>query len=385
MEAAGLAVGVVALAGLCSQCLEAFDLLDTAKHFSIEYEISVVKLDIEKTRLLQGADGLDLLAADQRDQTPAIRSPPMQQQLERILLVLRHLLTESESLTVKYGLTQEGVNQRKSSTNVTCISSTRTHFFEAAYSRYQQRLGSKQKQTSFFAKTNRAIKDKDSFRELITHIHDLVTGLNDLFLVPAQFQRLTAKEDVVTLGDDLARLRVTHLACFGQDNALSEQSSLRVAQSQQATHDFRTIDEWLDDTASMQYDEEEERKSRIIREGQFLNARQEPAQENRAWHLNQHSRLNYMRSPRYSTEKMVGIMRQLGENGLFENLDWSDTGPEQRDMISERKAEEYRTRSEGQALINRVERLHGEAAVGAFYECSEAGSASESEFERDTD
>ena len=72
MEAVGLTVGIVGLAGLCSACLDAFGLISTAKAFSIEYEISSIKLDIEKTKLLHWAEGVGLLATDPRERSSAL-------------------------------------------------------------------------------------------------------------------------------------------------------------------------------------------------------------------------------------------------------------------------------------------------------------------------
>lgn len=81
MEVTGLVVGITALAGLCSTCLNAFSLIGIVKGFSIDYEILSIKLDFEKTRLLQWTEGIGLLATGSRERNASITSSSTRPQL----------------------------------------------------------------------------------------------------------------------------------------------------------------------------------------------------------------------------------------------------------------------------------------------------------------
>ena len=52
VEPIGLTVGVIALASLFSTCVECFDLLDAGRGFGRDYELLIIQLQLEKTRLL---------------------------------------------------------------------------------------------------------------------------------------------------------------------------------------------------------------------------------------------------------------------------------------------------------------------------------------------
>ena len=75
MEVAGLTFGILGVANVCSTCLTAFNLIGTAKDANIDYELLSIKLDIEKTRLLQWAEGVGLLSQEEGGQSPNLVSP----------------------------------------------------------------------------------------------------------------------------------------------------------------------------------------------------------------------------------------------------------------------------------------------------------------------
>ena len=252
MEVAGLSVGVIALAGFCSNCLEAFDLIGLAKDFSIDAEILSIKLDIEKTRLLQWAEGIELLAEDQREQRATLRSPELQPQIERILLAVRSLLTKSEDLRAKYGLCEDESGLRQATANtLSRVSSARSRSFQIAFAGFQRRISRNQKNASTSTKTIWAVKDHKKFEDLIRNLHQLISGLIDLVTIPRTFRRLMVEKDVNSLTDDLSHLRLYEAASKGLDDRdWVELTSLRVEASQKASQDFRTLEEWLDDIES---------------------------------------------------------------------------------------------------------------------------------------
>ena len=253
MEAAGLVIGVLGLASLCSSCLEGFDLISSAKSFSIDYEILCIKMDIERTRLLQWTEGVGLLAQNERDRNASILSKTVQPQLERILEAIKLLLTNSDDLVSYYGLAIDDSNSVELSTmNRSYVSSNRAQAFRTAFVQFQDRISRQQTKVSVGPKIRWAIKDRKKFSSLLDVVHELVNGLYELVVIPRQFERLMVREDVDSLKNDTAEFRLLQIASEGQPDAWSECADARMTASQQSSQEIRNIDEWLEDISVQQ-------------------------------------------------------------------------------------------------------------------------------------
>ena len=64
VEPVSLTIGAVALASLFSLSIQCFDLIEIGQRTSIDYEISVVKLSIEKRRLMVWGEAVGWLMAN---------------------------------------------------------------------------------------------------------------------------------------------------------------------------------------------------------------------------------------------------------------------------------------------------------------------------------
>jgi len=64
MEAAGLAIGIFVLAGAFKDIIDLFALFTASRSMGRDLTLLETKLNIEKTRLLQWAESVRLLAAD---------------------------------------------------------------------------------------------------------------------------------------------------------------------------------------------------------------------------------------------------------------------------------------------------------------------------------
>ncbi|KAG6361984.1 hypothetical protein INS49_010213 [Diaporthe citri] len=64
MEAVGLAISIISLAGIFKDCIDLFSMISTAKSMEKDFTILSVKLDIEKTLLLQWAEHVRLVHED---------------------------------------------------------------------------------------------------------------------------------------------------------------------------------------------------------------------------------------------------------------------------------------------------------------------------------
>jgi|SRR6478735_5156622 hypothetical protein len=116
-EVAGLAlgaVGVVGLIGAFKDTIDLFGLLAESRDLGRDYEILRIKLDIQKTLLLQWTDRVGLLRQDDYD--PYLDQAHTREAIGHTLSCIRLLLTDATTLKNKYGLDeandQEGTAAR---------------------------------------------------------------------------------------------------------------------------------------------------------------------------------------------------------------------------------------------------------------------------------
>ena len=102
-EAAGLAVGVIALIGVFKDCIDLFSYISAARSLERDYEVINTKLDVEKMLLLQWAERLRLVKPPYDKRLDDIE---IQRTITRILSSVKLLLSESEDLRNRYGLEQ---------------------------------------------------------------------------------------------------------------------------------------------------------------------------------------------------------------------------------------------------------------------------------------
>src|ERR1700761_1278497 len=103
MEPVSLTLGAISLAGLFSLCIQCFDLVEIGRKTSVDYEIMVVKLSIEKRRLMIWGEAVGILRPDQ-DRDPLLDKPETRELVKRILDNLQRLFYEADSLKSIYGL-----------------------------------------------------------------------------------------------------------------------------------------------------------------------------------------------------------------------------------------------------------------------------------------
>jgi hypothetical protein len=135
-EAAGLAVGVIALAGLFNDCLDTISRISAIRSMGRDAQILNTKLDVEKTLFLQWAESVRLLHTDcdarllQDSNAKAIAD---------VLISLHTLLKDSTEIQDRYGLRQQASSDAMSSGS-TIISGSRMARFTTAIDRLSLQL-----------------------------------------------------------------------------------------------------------------------------------------------------------------------------------------------------------------------------------------------------
>ena len=222
-EAAGVAVGIVSLAGLFNSCLHVFSLIELGRARSHDYKILHQKLDNQKFRFMTWgqANGLDGgLSYDER-----LDEPERRQHLARTMELVHSLFKESDGLTEIYGLQQKtshGSSLRERN-------SRRDLFWQAL--RKLQIRRSRTSTDSIMNGTNMrwAIADRSRFEELIKHLKDLIDDLESLTILlnaPARQKDIAAKEFEAIRNPK--RLQLIVRAEEGQSSIISDAASSRI-------------------------------------------------------------------------------------------------------------------------------------------------------------
>ncbi|KAF5595299.1 uncharacterized protein FSUBG_9199 [Fusarium subglutinans] len=199
-EVAGLAlgaVGVVGLIGAFKDTIDLFGLSADSRDLGRDYEILRIKLDIQKTLLLQWTD------------------------------CIRLLLTDAATLRDKYGLDeandQEGATRLVS---VSSISAWRMGVFKTQHDDFKKRIA-QGRDKPFRSRAVWAVRDKQKFETLIRDLADLIESLDKLVSVTSKRPALRdlADDDVRSVSG-LRNLNILLEASQGTHRFISE-SALR--------------------------------------------------------------------------------------------------------------------------------------------------------------
>ena len=248
---------ILAVAGLYSSCVDAFDQIRAARSFGRDYEILSTRFDVRKARFLQWGDGVGLLHEVKDGRHPHLDDPYIRPAVEQVLHCIRMLLTDTEGFKSKYGLQEtpeEGILTQDTSTDA-LISGRRRDLFRVSYDKFQARIRKKQKGSSLIAKTQWAITGRNDFQNLVSDLDGMIEDLYKLVPVQPAFRRMMVHEDITTLPEDLATLKLVDEACAVEDrmedrDSWQEAVSLRVEATTQGTEDHCQINNWLAEVSS---------------------------------------------------------------------------------------------------------------------------------------
>jgi Prion-inhibition and propagation len=240
-----LTMGAVALAGLFSTCVECFDYFIAAKSFREDLEILLVKLDLEKTRLLIWGNSVGVLRTrdEPEGRVAELDDVPKVQLITRCLNGVKSLLSDADKLQGRYGLQKATGKQAK---NSGLVSSNSMNVFKASYSRFWVRFAKDENKASVLSRTRWAIHDKTNFEGLINNLKDLIDGLNEVLPVQRESQDLLVRRDISSILD-ITTLRLIQSACEGSYRSWSDEASRVIEESERGTIDRRHVEEWIRD------------------------------------------------------------------------------------------------------------------------------------------
>lgn len=201
MEAAGLSIGIAALFTSCVQCFEYFKAATTLRE---DFEILLLKLEIEQQRFLVWGEDAGIGTGDWEEQSLFNGDSKRQDLVRRLLDAIRRLLENAEDLKSQYGVQPTAPMTR--STNPSSISSN-------ALKRLRLRFGRSQGKPTILQKTRWVIHDAAKFGKLIEHLRHLINSLREGGHGPLDTLEEKMNADIAYMIDDIGKLRLLPEAC----------------------------------------------------------------------------------------------------------------------------------------------------------------------------
>ena len=230
MEPISFTAGLLSLGSLFSTCIECFDYFQAAKSFARGYGILLVKLDVEKTRLLAWGNGIGI-----SDPINDLNPPQLgeKDQVARSCLEnIRYLLQDAENLRSKYKLQETLV--RGTDRSIETVS---------RYSRFRSMIKKKPSQPGPVNKVIWAISDSKKFDTLVSDLKGFVDSLKDI-LPPdrARDLRDQIRSDINLI--PIENLSLVEGACADVHQDLSDVASVRIEASELGLTE--KVDAWDD-------------------------------------------------------------------------------------------------------------------------------------------
>jgi len=245
LEVPGLLIGV---ASLFSSCVDAFVYFKLAQHADREVEIVLLKLDVEKARLLIWGNEVGIFSANR--QYPQLLDNSVAEVIQRILCQIETLLTDSEKLRTSCGVrTLETPLARV----VDYISSKSLAVFRTSASRFWTRNSSQLSTVTRRTHVTRlkwAIYEREKFQGLVNNVKDFVNDLFKLTGVHRNIQDRAIVEDIESILD-ISHLSVVEEATEDSYRVYSQAAASTRASTEAGTADRRSVEERLRDMETL--------------------------------------------------------------------------------------------------------------------------------------
>ena len=254
VEPISLTIGAVALASLFSTCIECFDYFKAGQALEEDFQLLLVKLDVEKTRLLIWGNAVGVLKPKDEGRVLELNDSQKVELIERCLESIKLLLSDTDKLQSLYGL-RSIADAVKGSRSLSILSTNSMSVFRTSYLRFSARFAGIQSRSTLARRTRWAVHDKTKFEGLVNHLKDLIDGLNQIVPVKRETQDQIMHDDIGSILD-ISKLRLIESACEGNYMALSKAASIVITASEFGTIDRRNIEEWLGDAGGVSEEED---------------------------------------------------------------------------------------------------------------------------------
>jgi hypothetical protein len=180
MEPAGLAVGVIALAGLFNNAVDCFKYVQLGRSFGTNFQTSLLKLDNARLRISRwgAAVGLSGDLEDARSLQGATVNKEDVLIAERTLGQILKLFADAEGISAKY--------KRFARPDDLTLSALKVHadmdaVGQSLHKKMRKLCIKRQNRSTLYQKAKWALYKEEHFKKLIENIKDLVNALSKLF------------------------------------------------------------------------------------------------------------------------------------------------------------------------------------------------------------
>ena len=220
MEPAGLAVGIVAIAGLFNNAVDCFEYVQIGRNFGQGYQIGLLKLDGARLRLSRWgqAVGISDELKDIQSLPPALKSAQDVEKAEQILGQILDLFADAEGISAKFKI-RGGRSEQE-----LFVHDNQMDLEPAALTLHNKMRDlsiKRQTQTGLRQKAKWALYEEKHFKRLIEDITGLVDDLIGLFPAAQALQQKICTAEVAEMsakGD----LSVRETVVQGQDKLLEK-------------------------------------------------------------------------------------------------------------------------------------------------------------------
>lgn len=199
MEPAGLAVGVLALAGLFNNAVDCFEYVQLGRNFSTNFQTSLLKLDNARLRLSRWGQAVGLsgdIANTQSLLSTALSAEDIPK-AEKLLGQILELFADAEGVSKKF---KSRASANDSTLIILDVQEDMDPVHRSLHKQMRDLSITRQNRTPLRQKVKWALYEEKHFRRLIEDVIDLVNGLVETFPAVQQEQRELCEVEVSEIG-----------------------------------------------------------------------------------------------------------------------------------------------------------------------------------------
>jgi hypothetical protein len=199
MEAGGLAVGVIALAGLFNNAVDCFEYIQLGRSFGTNFQTSLLKLDNARLRLSRWGQAVGL--SGELEDAQSLQEATVQKEdipkAERVLGQILDLFANAEGISAKY---KRSVKPDDASLTILDMHTDMDAVGQSLHDKMRKLCIKRQNGTSLRQKVKWALYEEKHFKRLIEDIIDLVSVLPEVFPTVKQKQLKLCEIEVSEIG-----------------------------------------------------------------------------------------------------------------------------------------------------------------------------------------
>ncbi|KAL8770095.1 MAG: hypothetical protein Q9209_004133 [Squamulea sp. 1 TL-2023] len=221
----GITIGAIGLTALFTTCVDAFNIVVTARDFNGDFEIFCADLALQRLRFCLWGEAIGLVSREStqsQDLLAGLHDPHVQSTLIATLQAVQHLLQESDRMREEFSPRSR--------------SSRGLGLFRSTFDEFWRRVDRNRKQNSVARVTKWAICARDRFQNRIERLKSLIDGLENVSesLNVLNVQRSRMEIEIESL-DDAESLRLLRDASAHSQPNLSDTANNRLLSLDTAT------------------------------------------------------------------------------------------------------------------------------------------------------